>query len=114
VFRSIRRLPLLINGWEAVDSFGFLYTDLFKRLPGLMTNQPILVLRAPVFERYDAGGGIVADALNTEAAKQLDTFQSWSSAIRNLVQNPAKSGEDRVSMSGDDWIMFPGDVLSTR
>jgi hypothetical protein len=97
-----------------VDSFGFLYSDLFKQLPGLMTNQPILVLRAPVFRQYDAGGGIFADELDLPAASQLDTFQDWSAAIRSLVGNPDKSGDDRVSLSANDWMMFPGDVLARR
>jgi hypothetical protein len=97
-----------------MDSYGFLYSDLFKELNGTDTNQPVFVLRAPVFQHTDLSNGGVGQQLLSGGVDSGSAFSSWSSVARQLIQNPVRSENDRLSTAVSNWVLFPGDDIDKR
>lgn len=135
-FRRTRRLPLITFGWECVDSFGLVHTDLLLRADSSMeVNQPVFVLRAgsvapiktsasalPVWVPFNSD----SRTGNTAAGGQ-GGYDAWASRLNAYIQRRAAAStpygdsaldvnQERVagSSTSDSWLLFPGDVLAKR
>lgn len=92
-----RRLVLLTQGWEPVDSFGLLEQDFKVTFPAIFHNQPVLVLRAP--------GGPVSEAFKADI-----TAYVGPRAKDTVVVNVFRDAKDVLQrQGGPGWWLFPGD-----
>ncbi len=79
-----RRLVLLTDGWEPVESFGFLASDLDlpPAVAGWDCNQPVFVLRAPLGADHPAFAVRVGLPLVWGAAAGGHSKSRWDAGCR--------------------------------
>lgn len=125
-----RRLPLLIAGWETVDSFGFQYQYLSTVTDGSGMTQPVFVLRAPAYGHREHDNGLVQPVMFGDDASvrgSLLRFAEWKRGLHEFIayrrsvgsesaqaQGGAADANARMSASRGLWTMFPGDNAMTR
>ena len=126
-----------MKGWEPVDCFGFLYSDLEHRFTEILGNQPVFVLRAPSAPKPGsirassaqadvAAAGTVTVAPVPSLVEDVDdslqghAIAAWKSRVAQYIQRqvearnivpPAESGGQRLNTA---WTLFPGDSIDHR
>ena len=100
-----------------MDSFGFAYDDLKVTFQGIMSNQPLIVLRAPIAhdvrELQHNGVTVRPEIQVTSAPGDADTvFKTWSELASQVISAGAAGNHDlRILRS---WTLVPGDDLKAK